>query len=160
MKVCCIFSLLKLLCSLAHFSLCLPCSLTSTHTRFPPHICPYHLAPANIPLVLTFSHRTGYIPACTLVPSVTAQYGQFSPTSINGIPSGQVSMISTYTAGPTPITLPSPSFTNVDKGVALPNGSADSQDMAQAVFPASGCVYPEVRFVMSSPAPAMAHCCT
>ncbi len=99
---------------------------------------------------------TGGAGAGTLAPSVTAQYGQFPPTSINGVPSGQVSAIPTYTSTRTPVTLPPPSFTNVDKGVALPNGWADSQDTAQAVFPVSGCVYPDAWLAMSSPVPASA----
>ncbi|KAI0090587.1 glycoside hydrolase superfamily [Irpex rosettiformis] len=99
---------------------------------------------------------TGGAGAGTLAPSVTQQYGQFPPTSLNGVPSGQISLIPSYTATRAPITLPAPVFTSVDSNIVMPNGWADSQDKAQAVFPVSGCVYPDAWLAMDSPVPASA----
>ena len=99
---------------------------------------------------------TGGAGAGTLAPTVTQQWGQFPPTSINGVPSGQVSMIPSYTATRAAITLAPPSFTGVESNIALPNGWADGQDNAQAVFPVSGCVYPDAWLAMDSPVPASA----
>ncbi|KAI0689732.1 glycoside hydrolase superfamily [Cytidiella melzeri] len=93
---------------------------------------------------------TGGAGAGTLAPSVTQSYGTFPPTSIAGVPAGDVSLIPSYTTGRAPLTLPPPSYTGVAKSVTLPNGWFDSQDTAQAVFPVSGCVYPDAWLASSS----------
>jgi glucan 1,3-beta-glucosidase len=99
---------------------------------------------------------TGGGGAGTLVPSATESFGTFPPTSIAGVPAGQVSLIPTYTATRAPLTLPPPSYTSVDSNVQLPNGWFDNQDTAQIVFPVSGCVYPDAWLAASSPVPASA----
>ncbi|KAI0343529.1 glycoside hydrolase [Trametopsis cervina] len=99
---------------------------------------------------------TGGGAAGTILPSVVSQYGLFPPTSIAGVPAGQVTLIPSYTTGRAPVTLPPPSYTGVSKDVTLPNGWFDNQDGAQAVTIVSGCVYPDAWFAASSAVPVNA----
>lgn len=97
--------------------------------------------------------QTGGAGAGTIAPTSVAQFSQWPPTSIAGVPTGQVPLIPSYTASRAPVTLPPPSQT---ASVSQGNGWFDAQDTQQFVTAVSGCTYPDAWNAQDSPVPAVA----
>lgn len=100
-------------------------------------------------------YMTGGAGAGTIAPSSTSQFGAFPPTSLAGVPAGQVPFLPSYTATRAPLTLPPPAFT-AHLAVATPDGWADAHDTAQFNTAVAGCAYPDAYNQQSSPVPASA----
>ncbi|EKM53646.1 glycoside hydrolase family 5 protein [Phanerochaete carnosa HHB-10118-sp] len=99
--------------------------------------------------------QTGGPGAGTIVPSSTSQFGLFPPTSIAGVPAGQVNLIPTYTSSRGPLTLPPPTFT-ATVTVSTGDGWFDTADTAQYVTAVANCEYPDAWSAQNSPVPATA----
>ena len=100
-------------------------------------------------------YQTGGAGAGTIVASSTIEFGTFPPTSLAGVPAGQVSLIPTYAASRGPLTLPPQSFT-ASVTVSTGDGWFDTQDTASFVTAVSGCEYPDAYKQQGSPVPATA----
>lgn len=99
--------------------------------------------------------QTGGPGAGTIAPSSVAQFGAFPPTSIAGVPAGQVPLLPSYTATRGALTLPPPAFTQ-SVTASTGNGWFDAQDTAQYVTAVTGCAYPDAWNAADSPVPASA----
>lgn len=99
--------------------------------------------------------QTGGAGAGTIAATASASFGTFPPTSLAGVPAGQVPLLPTYTATRGPVTLPPPSFTG-SVTASGGNGWFDAGDTAQMVTTVSGCAYPDAWSATDSPIPTAA----
>ena len=106
--------------------------------------------------------QTGGAGAGTIAASATSSYGQFPPTSLAGVPAGQVTLLPSYTSTRSQlVTLPPPTFSataSFDKGVSVGDGWFDAQDTNPMVTPVAGCVYPDAWSAAASPVPSTSAC--
>lgn len=101
------------------------------------------------------AYQTGGPGAGTIVASSVASYGQYPPTSINGLPSGATqSLLPTYTSTSAVPTLPPPTFSpSPSPSVSAGNGWFDSGDTGLAPTQVQGCTYPNAWDAVSSAMP-------
>lgn len=102
------------------------------------------------------SWQTGGAGAGTIAPSSVSSYGQYPPTSINGLTAGAIqSYLPTYTPTGSPIpTLPPPTFSpKPPSSVSIGNGWYDEDDQALSPTEVAGCSYPSAWDAVSSPMP-------
>lgn len=101
------------------------------------------------------AYQTGGPGAGTIVASSISSYGQYPPTSINGLPSGATqSLLPTYTSTSAVPTLPPPTFSpSPSPSVSAGNGWFDSGDTGLAPTQVQGCTYPNAWDAVSSPMP-------
>ena len=99
--------------------------------------------------------QTGGPGAGTIAASSTLQFGAFPPTSLAGVPAGQVTLVPSYTAARGPVTLPPPAFTQ-SVTASTGDGWFDTADTAPYVTPVAGCAYPDAWGAQDSAVPASA----
>lgn len=98
--------------------------------------------------------QTGGAGAGSIAPSVSAEFA-WPPTSIANVPAASISLLPTYTATASIVTLPPPSFSPAPaSSVTVGNGWADPTDTASFATAISGCTYPNAWLAISSPIPA------
>lgn len=87
-------------------------------------------------------YQTGGKGAGTIAPTFTAAYGQWPPTSLNGV--DNIRYAPTYTSSGAMPTLPPPVYT-AKNGTQINGGDGwyDAADTAQAVVNITGCRYPD-----------------
>ncbi|PSS05560.1 hypothetical protein PHLCEN_2v3730 [Hermanssonia centrifuga] len=114
------------------------------------------LSGQTAPFVGTFSAwQTGGSGAGTIAPTATTDFAQFPPTTIAGVPAGQVPLLPTYTQTKAPVTLPPPTFT-ASVTASIGNGWVDASDTAQMNTAVAGCTYPDAWNAIASPVPTAA----
>lgn len=88
-------------------------------------------------------YQTGGPGAGTIDPISISSYGQYPPTSINGLPPGATpSFIPTYTSTNAIPKLPPPTFTpSPPSSITIGNGWFDSSDTGLAATGVTGCTY-------------------
>lgn len=98
---------------------------------------------------MTGGSGAGNIPA-----EQTSSYGQWPPTSLHGTIGAQATLLPTYVATGTPVTLavPTPTPTGADPG----SGWANPDDNASWLVPKAGCTYPQPYSGLNIPVPTAA----
>lgn len=100
-------------------------------------------------------YQTGGPGAGTINPVLVSSYGQYPPTSINGLTAGAIqSFLPTYTSTSAIPTLPPPTFApSPPSSVIIGNGWFDLSDTSLAATEVAGCTYPDAWDAISVPVP-------
>jgi glucan 1,3-beta-glucosidase len=100
-------------------------------------------------------YQTGGPGAGTIDPASVSSYGQYPPTSINGLTAGATqSLLPTYTSTRAIPKLPPPTFTpNPPSSVTIGNGWFDASDTGLAAAEVAGCTYPDAWDAVSATMP-------